>query len=403
MMRSMSSAISGLRAQQVAMDTIGNNISNVNTAGFKASTVNFTDLFYQTLKQGNEAINSAQVGYGSKVGSVDKDMSSTGATTTDKQLDLYVDGEGFFAVNTNVNGTGTTYFTRLGNFHVDPTGHLVDSNGNFIMGAKGSGASANLDRPIDFMGSIFHSSTGTAIEINLSTYKQLSSVQVNSNGTISASINGQIGLLSVDNPVDVTYTLTGAQATGNAFELDTTTGTTAGKIKDITTSDTLVFNNGSEPANNSLIGMEIYDKVNGEGHTISATDLANVLNIKLSGGTLTADYKYSNGTSLIGGTILNPHSVDLTVALATFINPNGLYETGNSYYNANISSGNPSYIVAGDGNATNIRSGALEMSNVDLAKEFTSMIVTQRGFQANSRVITVSDSMLQELVDLKRQ
>jgi flagellar hook protein FlgE len=393
----MSSAISGLRAQQVAMDTIGNNISNVNTAGFKASTVNFTDLFYQTLKQGSEAINPAQVGYGSKVGSVDKDMSSTGATTTDNPLDLYVDGEGFFAVNTNANGTGTTYFTRLGNFHVDPTGHLVDSNGNFIMGAKGSGALANLGQPIDLMSSTFHSSTGTAIKIDPSTYKQLSNVQVNSNGTISASLNDQVGLLSADTLDNVTYALTGAQATSNNFTLVPITG----KINDTTTSDTLAFNNGSVPANNSLLGMEIYDST-GKGHTISATDIANVSNITLSGGNLTADYAYSDGKFLTG-TIVNPNRANLTVALATFVNPNGLYETGNSYYNANISSGDPSYIVAGDGNATNVRSGALEMSNVDLAKEFTSMIVTQRGFQANSRVITVSDSMLQELVDLKRQ
>jgi len=399
MMRSMSSAISGLRAQQVAMDTIGNNISNVNTAGFKASTVNFTDLFYQTLKQGSEAINPAQVGYGSKVGSVDKDMSSTGATTTDNPLDLYVDGEGFFAVNTNANGTGTTYFTRLGNFHVDPTGHLVDSNGNFIMGAKGSGALANLGQPIDLMSSTFHSSTGTAIKIDPSTYKQLSNVQVNSNGTISASLNDQVGLLSADVLDNVTYTLAGAQTTSDNFTLVPITG----KINDTTTSDTLAFNNGSVPANNSLLGMEIYDSDTGKGHTISATDIANISNITLEvGGNLTADYAYSDGTSLTG-TIVNPNRANLTVALATFVNPNGLYETGNSYYNANISSGDPSYIVAGDGNATNVRSGALEMSNVDLAKEFTSMIVTQRGFQANSRVITVSDSMLQELVDLKRQ
>ena len=397
MMRSMSSAISGLRAQQVAMDTIGNNISNVNTAGFKASAVNFTDLFYQTLKQGSGAINPAQVGYGSKVGSVDKDMSSTGATTTDKQLDLYVDGEGFFAVNTKDDGSGTTYFTRLGNFHVDPTGHLVDSNGNFIMGAVGSGALANLDHPIDLMGSTFHSSTGAAIKIDPSTYKQLSNVQVNSNGTISASLNDQVGLLSADAPANITYA---AQLATDTFKLDTTTG-----IINVNATTPLAISEGVVPVtNNSLIGMEIYDAATDEGHTISATDLANVsITTLLNGGNLIATYKYSDGTPPLTGTVVNPHQANLTVALATFVNPNGLYETGNSYYNANISSGNPSYIVAGDGNATNIRSGALEMSNVDLAKEFTSMIVTQRGFQANSRVITVSDSMLQELVDLKRQ
>jgi flagellar hook protein FlgE len=102
------------------------------------------------------------------------------------------------------------------------------------------------------------------------------------------------------------------------------------------------------------------------------------------------------------GTIKNATENDVDIALANFVNPNGLNESGNSYYVAGVSSGNPSYVIAGSGNATVIRSGELEMSNVDLAKEMTNMIVTERGFQANSRVITVSDSMLEELVNLKR-
>jgi flagellar hook protein FlgE len=92
----------------------------------------------------------------------------------------------------------------------------------------------------------------------------------------------------------------------------------------------------------------------------------------------------------------------LEISLATFVNENGLTQCGNNYYQVSAASGAASYVKAQDNNSTRIESNALESSNVDVAREFTNMIITQRGFQANSRVITTSDTMLEEIVNLKR-
>ena len=477
MMRSMMSAVSGLRAQQTAMDVIGNNIANVNTAGFKASNTNFTDLFYQTLQQGTEAVNPTQVGYGSQVSSVDKNMSSTGATNTDNALDLYVDGEGFFTVNTKLDGTGTTYFTRLGNFHIDSTGHLADSNGNYVLGAQGSGNNVTPGAPINLMGATFHSTTGQIIQIDSSTYKQLSDIQVNTDGTISAAIGDQVGVISNDTIANGQYgtvtSLAGTTATAptggalinsagnavydasgavnlyglkvgsvtidasnvadcsniklnanNTISLDYDDGTTSitggtlmqadgttqekyvqsGSVN--TTTGALTDAMGSavdDPSGNAinLLGMAV-EGADGNGFTVDANNIGNITSATFNAdNTVTVNYKDDSGVAHTG-TLKDITQNDQTIALATFVNPNGLNQAGDSYYTADTSSGSPSYVIAGDGNSTVIRSGELEMSNVDLAKEFTNMIVTERGFQANSRVITVSDSMLEELVNLKR-
>ncbi|HEX2937560.1 MAG TPA: flagellar hook-basal body complex protein [Ruminiclostridium sp.] len=295
MMRSMMSAVTGLRAQQTAMDVIGNNIANVNTAGFRSSSTQFEDLYYQTLNGGTAETNPSQVGYGAQVSGVSKNMTSSGATTTDNPWDLYIDGSGYFAVSTNKNASSASYYTRVGNFTFDTSGYLVDASGNYVMGTSDNGATMS---PICLQGANV-SINGTTIDSNV--YKDLRDITFNNDGSISASYQSK-----------------------------------PGKIQIATT----------------------------------------------SGGTTT----YS----------------DLKVALATFVNENGLAQAGNNDYESTESSGNPSYTVALNGSTTKIRSNALEMSNVDMAKEFTNMIVTQRGYQANSRVITVSDSMLDELINLKR-
>lgn len=300
MMRSMMSAVTGLRAQQTAMDVIGNNIANVNTTGFKSSSTNFEDLFYQTLDAGTQQVNPSQVGYGSQVSNVSKNMTSTGATQTDNPTDLYIDGQGFFAVNTKADGTGQTYFTRVGNFHFDQTGKLVDSSGNYVesnLGAAGVYKNVHLDTDATSAAWLIPNDGTAAVQITSGTnFAQLSNISINSDGSIKASIGNKTGTISSD-------------------------GTAANDIK---------------------------------------------------------------------------------VGLATFLNDSGLSEVGSNYYLASQSSGAANYTTGGGTNATVIRSNALEMSNVDLAKEFTDMITTQRGFQANSRVITVSDSMLDELINLKR-
>jgi flagellar hook protein FlgE len=329
MMKSLSSAVSGLEAQQTAMNVIGNNIANVNTTGFRSSTANFEDLYYQTLNAGNSEVNPSQVGYGSQVSGVTKNMTSAGATQTDNPTDLYIDGKGYFAVNTQVatdgTATGQTYYTRVGHLSVDSNGFLVDGNGNYVM-------SAAVD---------------------------------SSDGTVTST---------------------------NAVELGNST-----------TPMYLIPNDGSA-------AIEINGTTDSTVPSVAASDLSNIA--IGSDGTITATANGVTGTIATDSTGIDATTGEVTdperIVLANFVNESGLTEAGNNYYTASQSSGAPSLTVAGSNsaagttNSTVLRSDALEMSNVDLASEFTNMIITERGFQANARVITVSDSMLDELLSLKR-
>ncbi len=140
MVRSMYSGVSGLRSHQTRMDTIGNNIANVNTYGFKSSRTTFRDIYYQTMSSASGpsaaagGMNPSQVGYGAQVGSVDLMMSRSTFTMTDQTMDLAIDGDGFFQVQ---DSAGNTYYTRAGILNFDAAGNLVDMQGNYVLGVNG--------------------------------------------------------------------------------------------------------------------------------------------------------------------------------------------------------------------------------------------------------------------------
>lgn len=338
MLRSLSSAVTGLRAQQTEMDIIGNNIANVNTAGFRSSRANFEDLFYQTLNGGSDTVNPSEVGYGAQVGSIDKIMDREGATQTDRALDVYIDGDGYFAVNSKPDNTGSTYYTRVGDLHINADGYLVDANGGFVIGAADSGSGAAPTGPINVESGnavvTLQATDGSIIPIDASSYKNLS-ISIGSDGSISGEYNGKSGTL---------YAASATTSTGAAIDYS--------KLSNLS-----------------------YD---------TATK------------TYTATYNGTANTTLTVGSAQVMH-----LGIFNFANEDGLAENGGSYYTANRSSGAATCSIAKDGNTTSLRTGALEMSNVDLAKEFTNMIVTERGYQSNARVITTSDTMLQELVNLQ--
>lgn len=141
MVRSLYAGVSGMKVHQTKMDVIGNNIANVNTYGFKSSRASFTDLYYQTLSSssGSSAVsggvNSSQIGYGVQFGGIDKIMDRAAFTTTGRNFDVAIAGEGFFQVR---DGEGNTYYTRAGILYIDRSGYLVDGNGNFVLGVNGS-------------------------------------------------------------------------------------------------------------------------------------------------------------------------------------------------------------------------------------------------------------------------
>ncbi len=275
MLRSLYSGVSGMRGFQTKLDVIGNNISNVNTVGFKGGRVMFKDILSQTVSgvtapDGNESggVNAKQIGLGVALSSIDTIHTPGSAMTTNVPTDLRIDGDGFFVVNA---GEENNYLTRAGNFTVDAQRNLVNADGLRVVDSGGT--------------PIFIPEEVTAFSIA----NDGNIIAVQADGT-SAAIGVQIAVVKVANP---------------------------------------------------------------------------------------------GGLEKIGGNLyrVTPNA-----------NPEGALELDGDNSTANNAATGTGAIV----------SGQLEMSNVDLTAEFTEMIVAQRGFQANSRIITTSDEILQEVVNLKR-
>ena len=332
MLRSMYSGISGLKNFQTKLDVIGNNISNVNTYGFKKERTIFKDLISQTQAGASSptatrgGVNALQVGLGSQSAAIDTVHNGGSLQTTARTLDLAISGDGFFMLADSAaeempatedmeslidnalidEGLANTSYTRAGNFYMDRNGFLVNADGKYLVG--------------------------------------------------------------VPNP-----TLYGEVDPNSASNADTDKATAAG-----------------------LIGTDnLYDPATGE---ITIVDDMAPIKIPTNSQSMSIGqdgsvyYVDVNGKLQFAGQLL----------MAKFPNASGLEKTGSNYFQVTANSGNPLIQVGTQAGIGSIQSGFLEMSNVDLSEEFTEMIVAQRGFQANSRIITTSDEILQELVNLKR-
>jgi flagellar hook protein FlgE len=288
MLRSLSSAISGLQSFQQRLDVIGNNIANVNTTAFKAARVGLADAFSQTLRSssagtgGSSGTTAMQIGLGVSVQSINNLYTQGAFARTSVGTDLAITNNGFFVVRDPISNT--QYVTRAGDFSLDETGNLVTATGLRVQGYNDSGLTTMGDITID-----------------------------------------TTGMPATSDPL----------ATMVSFAIDT-----EGKI-----------------------------------------------NVNLS-----------DGTQFVRAQIL----------LQNFSNPQGLMKEGNNLYSGIGAAGplggsaTPTPAPPGTNGLGRVQAGALELSNVDLATEFTNLITTQRAYQANARIITTSDEMLQELVNLKR-
>jgi flagellar hook protein FlgE len=415
MMRSMFSGVSGLRANQTMMDVVGNNIANVNTTGFKASQVTFQEALSQTLRgaagstaTGRGGTNPIQIGLGTIVASVDSIFTQGAAQTTGRNTDLSLQGDGFFMVS---SGGGDRNYTRAGAFNFDEDGYLVNPDGLKVQGWTAD-ALGNIDNNASVgtiklpIGQVIDPIPTTSVSVggNLSSES--------ANGTVVSTTINAYDSVGAAHTIRVDYTKTGTNAwsmaatlDGAAIDLD---GATAG------TTAALTFNAQGALTSGNVVAQPM--AVTGAQPMALTFDLTGDGPMVQFGGASTAQAFSQDGEAIgflrnfaIGndGSITGQFSNGATkalaqVAIATFNNPNGLTRVGNSNYATSVNSGEPLIGAAGTGNRGALMAGAVEMSNVDLAREFTSMIIAQRGFQANSRIITTSDEMLQELVNLKR-
>jgi flagellar hook protein FlgE len=401
---SMNSAVSGLRAHQLMLDVTGNNIANVNTPGFKVGRTTFSDVLSQTIAGATAPTASAggtdpqQVGLGVRAGAITNLFTQGGLLTTNKPTDLAIQGDGFFVLG---NGD-VDYYTRAGAFEVDAAGYLVDSvTGYRVRGTSGdvliSTASSSLPRASSqatFGGNLDSTgAAGTTYTAALSVYDSLGSVHNLSLTFTKTAAPGEFTYATTegDGAMSITAGGSGTIQFGGAGSI--TSGATG--------SLTLDFSNGANGG--QLVTLDF-----GSATSLSpVTGLASPTTLALGSqdgyatGTL---QNFSIGTDgTINGTFSNGRVDTLgTIMMATFSNPAGLNKVANNLFRESANSGVAITGNPGTGGRGTLAPGALESSNVDLAEEFTRLILAQRGFQANARVITTSDEVLMEAVNLKR-
>lgn len=403
----MYSGISGMRNFQTKLDVVGNNIANVNTYGFKKGRVTFQDMMSQTLSgasgaQGNRGgINPKQVGLGATIATIDIIDTQSGLQTTGRSLDLALEGDGYFLVKIG----DEHYYTRDGKFGLDPaTGAIVNGAGLKVQAYK---VDEKGERSRDY-GDIMLNPNATLPA------KKTENVTLSGNlskdATEGSEIVEQIQVVDekgVAHKIEIILKKTGA-------DWEVFTPKIPADDKDpLVRIDTLKVDDKGQVTNTDSWKISL-PPAEGETNTREITIKPDVSGLTGKEGASTPLVKpdgnkegkltsFSVGASgEISGVYSNGEVVTVGIlAIAKFSNPSGLMRTGGNLLQESVNSGTPNIGIAGDGRGT-IAASSLEMSNVDLSEEFTEMIVAQRGFQANTRIITTSDEILQELVNLKR-
>jgi flagellar hook protein FlgE len=386
MLRSLYSGISGLRAHQQMMDVTGNNIANVNTTGFKTSQTTFQDTLSQMVKsagapQGTSGgVNPAQIGLGVKLAGISTNFGQGAAQTTGKATDLMIQGDGFFIIG---NG-GEQLYTRAGNFSFDANGTLTNPNGQIVQGwtavdgvVNPAGDPGNIVLPIGAT----MAPTATA------------------NITMSGNLSVEAAIGDTKEITTSVYSATGAATTMVLTLAKTDEDTWSVTLPDDSTAD-IDFDASGKATGTLTVGGYTFD-VGGLTQYSGASEAKVTNRDGAASGTLNS-FTITQSGQIVGVFSSGLKQTLGQVALANFNNVNGLEKIGDSMFRSTVNSGLAQVGTAGTSGMGMLSSGLLEMSNVDLAQEFTNLVIAQRGFQANSRIITTSDEILQELVNLKR-
>jgi flagellar hook protein FlgE len=406
-LRALSTAVSGLQANQTALDVIGDNIANINTPGFKGGRALFADVLSQTVA-GAQAPNGnaggqdpMQIGLGSTVSAVRSNFAQGAVLSTDNPTDLSIQGEGFFVLQ---NGA-ETFYSRAGAFTLDALGTLVDSaSGYRVQGVAGdvtipTGSTVpatptanalftgNLDASAadgatHVMTYTINDSLGAAHTLTLTFTKDYATTPGAWNWAVThadpaiASLTGDTGSLVFDTvgavssggtgTLDIAYNAAASSATPQTITLDFGSAANGGPMTGFAASSTAALNTQDGYPAGSLVSFSI-----GPDGSISGN--------------------YDNGRN----------AVIAQLETATFSNPGGLMRGGQNLWRESVNSGTPNVGVPGAGGRGSLLPGTLEGSNVDLAREFTELIQAQRGFEANAKMIRVGDEIMQTVVNIR--
>jgi len=414
MFASFSTALSALAAESTAISVIGNNLANLNTTGFKSSTVSFHDLVTESLGAG---LGETQVGFGVGAPITMRQFTQGAIQTTGGTMDAAIQGDGFFIVQ-GLNQT--TEYTRGGNFQVDKNGNLITATGEAVEGwtlANGvlntNAPPSNITIPVGTVqppvptqnlsfdmnlnaAGVAGTSTGT-FATAVTVYDSLGNSHVvtasfTEDPTTAGQWNYSLSVPDGDLQTPPFTPLTGSINFDTNGNLATPASTAASPqlqitgLKDGASDMTINWNmfNGTSPRITQYAQPSSISAVAQDG-----SPAAQLVNVAIAnGGKLLA--QYSNGLQTVVGQL----------AMATIRNPESLLSVGDNNYQVSSLSAIPAVGLPGTGGRGTVQGGAIETSTVDTATEFTSLIVYQRGYEANSKVINVVNQISQTTTNL---
>ncbi len=430
--------VTGLLAHQRRIDVVASNIANVNTTGYRGSRVLFQDLFSQTLEGARAPVgdfggtNPTEVGLGVRLASIDVNHNQGSLITTGVASDLAIQGQGFFVLNDGHNN----FFTRDGSFMLNANGALIDpATGLRVQGFMAENGVINDNTPL---GDITIPVGGASIVRATSTVGLQGNLNANASvGDVVQRTMTVYDSLGTAREIQVTYTKRAVVTDGgvdyNAW--DWSASFTNGDTPPVTSTvgtGTLLFDTAGNFAKEGTMAGAVFTARPAGTPEISITnaqlggvaafpndpfsfDVSFGQITELSGTsdvTVASQDGYPRGVlssfnigrdGVINGVFTNGLTVVVgQVALANFSNMGGLVRWGNNMFRDTAASGVPQIGLPNSGGRGQVSGGVLEGSNVDLGTEFSNLIVTQRGFQANARTITTADQLLQETVNLVR-
>jgi flagellar hook protein FlgE len=404
-MPSFATALSGLESNNTALNTIANNLANMNTVGYKDQTDQFSTLFYQQLNGGVNG--GVQVGVGTQVATTETDFSDGGPSSTGQSTDMALQGNGFFVIEDN----GQQELTRAGDFVLSKDGALQTTSGASVMGYPAANGSISVGSGVQ------------PIVIPLGqtlAAKQTGSMNIQANLDASAAVGTIVPApvtlydsLGAAHQATVTFTKTAAntwsynialpagEATGSAGTTGTLTFDGSGNLTSPTgTIGGISFTGLSDGASNMSFGWNLNGAAGSSmTQTASSSNVASATQDGYASGSY-QDFSV-DGNGIVEASFSNGQKEMIgQVAVATVANQQGLRATNNTAYLATLASGPAVIGTAGNAGRGTIEGGALESSNVDVSTEFSALIVAQRAFEANSKSVTTFDQATQEAINM---
>ena len=420
MFTSFSTALSALDATSTAIDVVGNNLANLNTPGFKDSTTYFRDLVTESLGAG---LGETQVGFGTGTPMTIRQFTQGAIQSSSGLLDAAIAGDGFFVVS---NAQGNQLYTRAGSFQVDDSGTLRTNTGEAVQGwTTLNPTTGNVDTNLAITNIVVPvggvkqpvATSSLTLDLNLNS---AAAADATSDHAETIKVYDTLG---TSHTLTMNFEKTGANTWSYSVTIpgeDLSGGTAGTPVAISGASGTLTFGTNGQltspdaasPINIAITGLadgasdmsanwSLYTPAGAgritqfgqpsapEASSQNGSSASQLTRVGLAnGGELLA--QYSDGTQVVVG----------QVAMANIRNPESLIAVGNNNYQASALTASPAVGVANTGGRGDIQGGSIESSTVDIAKEFTNLIVLQRGYQANSRVITTADTLSQETINL---